>query len=115
MFRKEIAGALCLAALTAGCGKDEGKAEVSPLVGVGGNPYCVTDQDEYRLEREAASDMMAAWILIHHYQMCELDQNRSATLLRLQLSKDQNEAMKALAEFNARIEAGRKALAEKAK
>ena len=104
--------ALSLIAVSlAACGK-EAAPKLTPLTGVGGNVYCVSDADERKLVGEAAGDPMASWILIHHYQRCEVDTNRAATLLKMQIDRDEKVMMDTLAEFNARIELGREQNAE---
>jgi hypothetical protein len=106
---------LGLAAAIAGCGREE-KSELEPLVGVGGNAYCVSDADEARLASQAVSDPMATWILIHHYQRCEVDTNKAATLLSMQMKRGDKVMMDTLAQFNERIALGQtmKAPAQKA-
>jgi hypothetical protein len=99
---------LSAVALVAGCESEKPKSDLTPLVGVGGNPYCVSDFDEQKLSGEARYNLMSAWILIHHYQYCELNRDKAGTLMQLQISKDEEEVLAALAEFNARIEAGRR-------
>lgn len=103
--------ALMFVAALAGCGGEE-EAKLTPLVGVGGNIYCVSDADEGKLASTAAADPMASWILIHHYQRCEVDTNKAATLLTLQMKRGDKVMMDSLEEFNARIELGRKQGAE---
>lgn len=92
----------------AACERERPAPEMTPLVGVGGNVYCVSDADELALKSKANTDPMATWILIHHYNNCKPDKNRSAQLLKMQMDRGDKVMMESLEAFNARIEAGRK-------
>lgn len=111
MLKAGLALSLIALSLVA-CGKEDART-LTPLTGVGGNVYCVSDADERKLVGQAAGDPMASWILIHHYQRCEVDTNRAATLLKMQIDRDQKVMMDTLADFNARIELGRQATVSK--
>ena len=102
-----LIASVCVFAL-ASCERERPAPEMTPLVGVGGNVYCVTDADELALKSKANTDPMATWILIHHYNHCEPDKNRSAQLLKMQIDRGDEAMMESLAAFNRRVDLGRK-------
>lgn len=107
-----ICAVAIIAASFAACERPAAKSDLTPLVGVAGNVYCVGDADELALKSKANTDPMATWILIHHYNHCEPDKNRSAQLLQMQINRGDEAMMQSLADFNARIDMGRKANAK---
>src|SRR5687768_7529765 len=111
MFRTTALCATAVLALVA-CRREAPKSDLTPLIGVGGNVYCVADAEELSLKGKANTDPMATWILIHHYNHCEPDKNRSAQLLRMQMNRGDAVMMESLADFNRRVDLGRKQLAK---